>query len=141
MAKIYTYSMILAAIVGMMTLAGISNTGIFNILNLFGFSLTGASNFSNSYGWLLILGTIAGAATVGIISGVFGRSVSESYVLVPVIISLLAWFIVDWVAIVNYIWISYPDMSWLGSIMGLIFFVITVGFAMSIIQFWRGNDI
>ena len=142
MAKIFVYTSIIAAITALMTIGGISTPGGFNILSLFGFSPGSASSIFTSASFIYIFITIIGGATVAsVFASFFGRSVSESYVITPLITGIFIYFVLDLVSIVNYIYTAYPDMAWLGNIFGLIFFVISMGFVVSLIQFWRGNDI
>lgn len=107
--------------------------------------------FADSTGWAtstfvtLILGIIVAASVVGITASFFGRSPSESYIIGVATLfggtGLLMVFLFDISGIVTYLYSSYPDMLWLGNIFSVLFFSISAGYVIALIQFWRGNDI
>lgn len=136
MAKVFTMMMMLASVEVLLELGGV---GVFGSL-LSNFAYGG--NWSSGLLILVIFGLLGIVAIGGAIAvGVFGRSISESYYLAPVAFSILTIFVVDAFSIVNYINTAYPDMSWLGNTLGALFFIITVGFIIALVQWFRGNDI
>ena len=139
MAKIYSYTVMLIGLLAVLTVGGIGFTS----------NLLGALNFSHPENWgssaflLTIMGIIVAASGVGIAASFFGRSPSESYVIGVATLfgsgGLLLTAIVEFGSIV--ILVNNTGMTWLGTILSVVFISIVAGYTIALVQFWRGNDI
>lgn len=146
MAKVFNYTIILAFTMAFLSFAladlnnGIpvtfSSSVILTIYNFVQPQNWTVSFFQNNF--VLILTGLIGAAAI--IVGFFGRQPTESYVLIPMVV-LLAGYSADIASIVIYINSNYPDMAFIGAGVGMIMFALAAGYAIALVQWWRGNDI
>lgn len=136
MAKIFQFMTMLATLEALMFVAGLN----FSTTLLLALGLN-ASGWNQGSLILLIIGTIGlfsgGAA---ITASFFGRSPSESYIITPIAVALMGIFIADIGGLTLYI-NNVTGMNWLGGIIFVISAGLAAGFAIAIVQFWRGNDI
>lgn len=137
MAKIFTYTVIFAGVMALLSLMGIE-TGSGIILKTFLFrdlSLWGTSGWLSSFSAVLAI-----AATVGIIASFFVRTQTESILSISLVIILIS-FVTDMASIIIYSQEVFSGIEWLGNIVLLVLFPLFVGYGISLVQWWRGNDI
>lgn len=139
MSKVFNYMVISSGLTLLLGLAGII-TGAEAQLNWLGFSLTGSlidvsniplGNFFSRITDLFIVG-----AAAGIVVGFFTRSQTESYIIAPVAAGIFTIITSIFMAILNYT----SGMGYVYYIVMLIFVPLLMGFAISIISYWRGSD-
>lgn len=140
MAKIFIYSIVLVTLLAVVNMAGLP-TATNTVLSSFDFF--NASGWASSNVVATIIALIIGSALIGISAAYTGRSPSESYLITTLFAAsgILIAFIIDIGSLVAYVQGNYPDMAWMGNILGLFFGAVIVGYAFAMIQFWRGNDI
>ena len=143
MARIYTYITIMMGLSILLAMAGIY-TGSTVLLNSIGLKV-GAAGVStladvkiglifSSLSAVLVLGGIA-----TIIIGFYTKSSSESVQFAGFTITLLG-FIADLIGIVNYAITTSGSSSWISALIVLIYAPLIVGYIVSMVSFWRGND-
>ena len=139
MAKIFSYTIILAVMLAVMNVAGVGHVSSF--LTAMGFS--NPASWGTSTFLLTLMAIIVGASIIGIGASFFGRSPSESYILgIGTTFGaggLLILAIIEFGLTLNDI--SNLGLPWLTSIMSVLFFGIVAGYTIALVQFWRGNDI
>ena len=123
------------------TFLGVS-TGLTNLAGLIGlqqladgswtFQLSVSSFFNAVLGSTGILLAVAG----GIIIGALTRSSPENYIILPFITGTGVLFIQAFTAIINY----SLSFGWVGYIIILILGALSVGYIVSLIEFFRGTD-
>ena len=141
MARIVTYTMVMAGIWIMLFLGGIS-TGSSAMLIGLGIGV-------NNLTWLSF--AIAAAAifalsivTGNIIVGLFTRQSTESSLVAGFSTVLLTTTFIDFASIISYFFTTYPagtDGNFAAYIIFALFSVLWAGYLISVIQWWRGNDI
>jgi len=136
MARVFTFLIILAGMSVILTYAGIQ-TGSSLLLNSIGFldssqDVQGSSFFST----ISLIFTVGAAASI--IIGIFVRQSSESIIVSSLSLLLLV-FVSDFVSLYSYLANNYPD-SWVRYVIAPILFSMLVGYAISIVSFWRGSD-
>lgn len=137
MARVFVYTIVLSTLMIITSMAGLGISS--DILSMFGYE-AGASGWNNSLFIITMVGIIGGAAAFGIVTGVFGRSPDPTYIIGGAITGFLIFFIVDMGSIVSYAYTNYPDMSWIGNILSVLFFGLTAGYGIALYQWWRGID-
>ena len=142
MAKIYSYNVMLGTMLAFMQVMGIGYQSSV-LRNVFNFN--DPSTWAISPFILAITGIIIFASATGIIASYLGRSPSESYIIgIGTTLGsggLLIISIAEFGSIVNYFYNSYPQFTFIGNILAVIFFGIIVGYSYALINWWRGNDI
>jgi len=125
-------------------------TEIFNLIGLSYDSTTGeigavsfsASNFFDALfgngdtikGILTALGFAVGAVLVGL----FTKSSVENLILLPFITGTLVLFVQTFITVMNYAVGNFP--AWATAAVVIIFLPFTVGYIMSLAEFFRGTD-
>lgn len=142
MARIVTYTFIMAGLAMLLYLSGIQTAAFSSMLIGMGITM-GSSGVSVSVlapiiaaGLLIfILGTATGTISVGI----FTRQTTESGLIAGFASLLAGAMIIDFFSIISYFFAVAPAaIAW---IIALIFVPMTVAYVISIIQWWRGSDI
>jgi len=136
--KAYNYSIIILGMLLLLEFGGITvGTNLLSIVGIgtdsFGFSTSNFWNFIFGSGGILIVGI-----GTGLIVGVLTRSSPENFIILPFITSILILFIQGFYGIVNYSISNNP--AWISSIIILILAPSTVGYAFSLLEFFRGTD-
>ena len=148
MARIVTYMIILSGLMLLMAFAGLP-TASHEILSAFGIlDSSGALSLDNiENSWIVNhLSTIVFISlAAAIIAGLFSRQINESFILGTLCGYLLIWGITDMLSIVLYFsgiggWHG-SDISFISYLIAAIFLPLLVGYVISMIQWWRGNDI
>jgi flagellar biosynthesis protein FliQ len=137
--KVYNYIVILTGIILLFQILGI-DTGLDNLLLLIGYNtITGEFAFSVSSFIDAILGNAGVLAGIGagIIIGTLSRSNPENFIILPLITGTLVLFIQAFVAIINY---SRAFAPWINAIFLLILAPLVIGYAISLVEFFRGTD-
>lgn len=136
MARVFTFLMFLVGMSVLLGYAGIQ-TGSATLLQALGF-LNSPQDIQGS----TLFSTISAIFTVGsvavIVIGLFARQSSESIIAAILCASLLA-FASDFVSVYIYVTSVYPD-SWVQYILAPLMAAIVVGYAVSIVSYWRGSD-
>lgn len=140
MARIVTYTIIMAGIWILLNLAGI-DVGSTALLDAFGIS---NGLISSASALIDIKAIFALAATVGvIIIGTFTRQSVESILVAGFSTFLITMTFVDFGAIILYFFATCPsgsDCNFASWIISTIFSILWVGYLISIVQWWRGGD-
>lgn len=141
MARIVTYMIIFAGMLALMAMAGLPTTTsqILSALQYGNFS-----HFLTSTLAAAAVAIFAAAAIAGVIIGTLTRQSTESYLVAGIAGTLLTLFIADMISIVNYFNGVCPvgsGCAFVSKLVFLIMFAMAAGFIISIIQWWRGNDI
>lgn len=139
--KFYNYIILMTIIVIFFSFIGV-NTGLTNLAGLIGlqqladgswtFQLSGSSFLEAVLGNAGILLAVVG----GIIIGAVTRSSPENYIILPFITGTGALFIQSFSAIISY----GLSFGWVGGIIILILGTLSVGYVISLIEFFRGTD-
>lgn len=97
------------------------------------------SGGSSGIGGLLAL---AAAAASGIIIGLYTKASAENFIILPLITTTLVLFVSCFVGVINYVNSNFAgsSMAWAGGLIALIFFPLTIGFILSLVEFFRGTD-
>lgn len=111
---------------GTMVNVTLSNSGLFT--TLFG------NDFSGSAGILAALALAGGAVVVGL----FARVNIENLILLPFITGTLVLFIEAFVSIMITVQGTFP--AWASAALFVIFVPFTIGFVVSMAEFFRGSD-
>jgi len=139
--RIFHYVIAMSLLSLLLFFAGI-NTSAGLVLNSFGFDATkiGNSNYTPWYGSgiaIAIAAVFAISLGIGIIVGLTGSTVSESFVM-GTLSGLLLVFVGDYIAIYSYF--RNVGSTWLFAIMSLLFIPMIIGYAISLVEWWRGSD-
>jgi hypothetical protein len=140
MAKVYNFLMILAGISLLLAYCQISTSA--GVLVTW-FSLGNLGNLAHSSAWSYIGAIFSIIAIVGVIVGSFFRSSTDSSIRAAMCGALMT-FTFDFVSIVNDMNSKYgsiPELDWIPMIVSIIYSVLLVGYFVSLVQFWGGNDI
>jgi hypothetical protein len=145
MARIITFMGILTLVMAFSSLWGIPTVSSL-ILSAFGISnLNGTINPLEGSAWATIQTTIFGIGVVGgIIAGLYFRTNIESAIVATFASMLTVWAVGDMVAILNYVGSQCPvgsECYGIGIGFKLFWIVLIVVWFISVIQWWRGNDI
>ena len=136
--KAFNYSIMVLGMLLLLEFGGIT-VGT-NLLSIVGVG-TDSFGFTTSNFWNFIFGS-RGILVIGVISsllvGFFTRTSPENYILLPFIIFILIVFLQGFVGIINYSIANHP--SWISGLIILILAPITVGYAFSLAEFFRGTD-
>jgi len=136
--KVFNYIIILTGIILLLQMAGIP-TGAQGVFNLVGLGTSEASVsasplFDAIFGSVgILIGIITGIAI-----GIFTRASPENFIILPLITGSLALFVTSFVTIMNYSLAIHP--TWISAIIVLILGPLTVGFILSLVEFFRGTD-
>lgn len=141
MARIVTYTFLMLGVLTLMQLAGISAYSS-QMLAQIGFSNLNDFSLSRLFVELGII--FAAAGVTSIIIGYFTKQSTESYIVAALAGYLTLWIGADIVGLYYTIANQCPagsECAWAANVV-LAFIVPLLGaFAISIIQWWRGNDI
>lgn len=137
MAKIYLYTVIFSGLMALLSFMGIP-TGSGIILQTFLLTnpqLWSTAGFIAEFSAILTL-----AAAAGIVASFFIKQQTESILSISLVVILIS-FIADFASIVVTANAAFADMEWLGNIITLVFFPLIAGYCISLVQWWRGNDV
>ena len=81
---------------------------------------------------------MAAAAITGIAVGFITKAQSENYVILPFIVGSLYFFGGSFVSIINDSWGTHSP--WVSYVITIILGVLSVGYLISLIEFFRGTD-
>jgi len=133
--------MVMAGIWIMLYLGGIS-TGSASLLTAIGFN-------SGNITWLSFAIAVAAIfalslVTGNIIVGLFTRQSTESSLVAGFSTVLLTTTFIDFASIISYFFTNWPagtDGNFAAWIISALFSVLWAGYLISVVQWWRGNDI
>ncbi|KKN14981.1 hypothetical protein LCGC14_0990610 [marine sediment metagenome] len=137
--KAFNYSIMILGMLLLLEMGGI-DVGT-NLLSLVGIDATtfsfSTSNFFNAIfgatGILLIAGIAA-----GLLVGFLTKTSPENYIILPFITTVLVVFLQGFYGIINYSFANNP--IWISQLILLILAPLTVGYAFSLVEFFRGTD-
>jgi hypothetical protein len=135
--RFYNYALIGIGLAIIFELAGMSIAGSF--LDYIGVDVTSGFNITGSGFWIIVIATIGGASAVGIASGLLGRSISENYILVPVIIGISTSLIVPLIGLELYARTNFLG-TWIHIVTMFISAILIMGYIVSLVDFFRGTD-
>lgn len=142
MARIVTYTIVLAGVWMLLFMAGL-NTGSSDLLSKIGHTSSGG--LTSSAIAVAITALLALSATFSIIVvGLFTRQSVESALVATLASTLLTITFIDFSSIISYFFGICPsgsDCSFASWIVSTIFTVLWAGYLISIVQWWRGNDL
>lgn len=138
MARIVTYTIVMTCVFILSSLAGFNSIGT-NFLSCIGYTQGDATlgcfnSGAGSIATIFSLGAGAAIITIGIITGL----APESYLMFGLCATLLSISISGFMDIIN-LMKTYP--AFVFGIIGTLYFMLVAGYFISIVQFWRGNDI
>ena len=141
--RVYNYMIITIGLAFLLTISGV-DIAFGSVLSNLGISFNDdntivSQDISNSLLYLAIFGgagILIGLVT-GVIIGAITRSPSENYVILPFIVGTLTIYIGIWMSIINY---SIALNSWVTYVILAICLPLSVGYLISLIEFFRGTD-
>lgn len=140
MARIVTYTILLVGLLTLMDLAGISTVST-SILNALGYA--DLAGFAASTLFTTAAAIFALAALGGVIIGTLTRQSVESY-MVAGMASLLIYFVADIMGLyftMKAVCDTASTCSWAANLVLLIALPFAAAYIISMVQWWRGNDI
>lgn len=141
MARIVTYTMVMAGLWTILALAGL-HVGSNQLLAFMGINTSGS--ISNT-AVIAVQAVFALAIAAGIIIvGLFTRQSVESSLIAGTASSMAALTFVDFASIISYMFgvcAAGSDCNFAAWLIFTIFSVLWAGYFVSILQWWRGNDL
>lgn len=136
--KIFNYTILMVVLILFLKFAGIPIGGQ-AFLNAIGFDVAASSMKSATF-YTGIFGAagILLAIGVGIAVGFLTKSKPENYIILPLIVGSLEFFVVALTSIIDYSLTNFA--GWVSSIIILIFAPLVVGYVLSLVEFFRGTD-
>lgn len=143
MAKVWNYIILTIGLAFLLTISGIE-MGFTGAFDNFGLNMTdtnevGTQQIVNSTLWLAIFG--ASGIFFGILAGVVATRLTgvtpENYVLLGFITGTAALYLGVWTSILNY---AIGLHNWITYVVLTIFIPLTVGFAIALMEWFRGTD-
>jgi hypothetical protein len=138
MARIVTYTMVMVGLLLFMNMAGLptASGGFLAALANGNISLIFSSTFYITAAAILLL------SIGGIAIGIFTKQSAESYIVMPMASFLLLLTCNDFIAMYSYFnGAAFTGQAWVGNLVLLILLPLLAGYFISIVQWWRGNDI
>ena len=141
MARIVTFTIITIGLLMLINMAGLPTAtgGFLDAISAGDLNLIWASIFYTKVKWILA------AAVVGIVAGFFTKQSTETFIVGGFAGFLLTWTITDFVYVYSYfnstLCPAGSSCTWLANIAALVIVPLLIGYFISIIQWWRGNDI
>ena len=148
--KTWNYIIIMVTMIIFMQFTGI-DTGSSDTLKVINVSIDNQTGTLNSYDvqesslWSKIFGAAGVGILVGlvgavgaVIAGLLGKSFNENLIILPLITAVLAQFIAVGINLITYA--NSLGEGWLTAIIATIFIPLIVGFALSLVEFFRGTD-
>ncbi len=137
--KVFNYIILIIGLIIMFEIAGIP-TGSANILTFVGIDLNTGSTTTNSNLFNSIFGTtgILIGLGVGIAVGFITKSQPENFIILPLITGSFVFFMGAFTSII--IWAQENTSIWSSTIVSLVLGVLSVGYIISLVEFFRGTD-
>ncbi len=135
--KVFNYIILIVGMISLLEIAGIP-TGVSNILNFVGINIGVSSTTIGSGFYLAVLAIMSAAIVVGVGVGFITKSPSENYVILPLIVGSLFFFGGAFTSIINWAFANTP--VWTSTIVSLILGLLSVGYIVSLVEFFRGTD-
>lgn len=133
--RMFNFIIMITTLMIVFNLAGINTTTGY-LLSKTGI-IDAPENFANSAFVLQIVAILALVTATGIIIGFFTKTSPEAYLVAP-LASILVLFIGDILFILNYAKANYS--AWVSNILLVIMVPIAIGYAITVIDWWRGVD-
>lgn len=134
MSKVYTYMVLSVGLTLLLRFAGIP-TGADSLLTFIGLA-SDVSEISSGEFFIAIIALFSVGVGAGIAISFFTKSPSETFIVAPIALGIFTVIISTFISIVNYT----SGMGFVYYLVYLLFVPLLVGFAIAIIQFWRGSD-
>ncbi len=137
--KIFNYIILIIGLIAIFEIAGIP-TGSSNILSFVGLdtgtgsTTTTSSLFNSIFG---VTGILIGLG-VGIAVGFITKSQPENFIILPLITGSFVFFAGAFISIINYSVGTHA--VWVSSIITIILGLLSVGYLISLVEFFRGTD-
>lgn len=148
MARVWKYVIISTGLIFFLQIAGIptATDSLFQAMGIFFDAVTGnLSEFNVTLAsmWDILLGDTGLLITAGIGVGAvvvsfFTRAKPENLVMLPFITTILSLFVSTGVGIMQYA--IALGQGWISAIIGFILLPFTIGFLVSLVEFFRGTD-
>ena len=151
MSKFYYFAVIITGLIVLMNLGGIQTPLTGSILSAMNVNLTSnmesVSNIQSSILWKSgssnpanygIIEILLGLSAIGALISFFGRSPDVSYLLGAIVAAFSTYLIVDMINLANIL--LKLDEAWIKAFALVIFVPLFVGYLVTVISFWRGND-
>lgn len=141
--KVWNYVVLTVGLIFLIQIAGIP-MGLNYLLSNFGIVVaednTLTQILTNSSLYLAIFGSagILVGIVAALVIGTFTRSSPENYIILPIITGTFVTYIGAFTGIINYA--IGLDQTWITYIVAAIFIPLTVGFIISLVEFFRGTD-
>lgn len=137
--RIFNYMILIIGLIAIFEMAGIP-TGVSSTLDFVGIDTTTGSTtttsslFNNIFG---VTGILIGLG-VGIAVGFITKSQPENFIILPLITGSFVFFAGSFISIINYSVATHA--LWVSSVIILILGVLSVGYLISLVEFFRGTD-
>lgn len=123
---------------GTLSLLGVIDGNTSQLLNAVGYNSPSGFDVSSLMGAIFNIWTLSGAA-VGIVVGFFSYRVFESVLVAGIAGSITGWVSGDMLSIFNALNVISTDFIFVASVLKLLLFALLIGFAISMISWWRGT--
>ena len=133
--KMYYFLTIIVGLMMLFNLAGINTTTGYVLTNLD--ILNNPQGFQSSTIYLAIVAIFLVAVTGGIVIGFFTKTSPESYLVAP-LAGILVLFVGDLISIITYT--NSLGVKWVSYIVTMIMGALVFGYAVSVLDWWRGID-
>jgi len=135
--KVFNYIILIIGMMAMLEIAGIP-TGMAAILSYVGINFGTGSTLMISPLYLAIAAILIAAEITGIAVGFITKAPSENYVILPLIVGSFFFLGGSFISIINYSVATHA--LWVSSVITLILGVLSVGYVVSLVEFFRGTD-
>jgi putative effector of murein hydrolase LrgA (UPF0299 family) len=133
--KLFLFIIIIIGVMMLSNLAGINTTTGYVLTNLG--ILNHPENLQSTTLYTVILALFVSVLVGGIVIGYFTKSSPEVYLLAP-LAGLFVLFVGDIISIINYV--NATGTDWIKWIVVLILSPLSVGYLISVVDWWRGSD-
>ena len=134
MSKVFNYMILSTGLILLLKFAGIPS-GADAFITWLGLS-TSASGISLGTFFIGVIAIFSIGTAGSIVIGFLTKSQSESFIVAPIAAGIFTSIVSTFVSVINYT----VAFGWIYYVTYLIFVPWLVGFAIAIIQFWRGTD-
>lgn len=132
--KVYIYVVLTVMLSIMLNYGGVPTPG-----SWVGSVIGDAQGITGSVLWLALIAIFSSGA--GLAVTFFTRSNPES-IIIYTFTGILVNLVIDWIAVISYMQgtTAGTDFVWLGWLVNLMFLPLIVGYAIALVEWWRGAD-
>lgn len=136
--RIFKYIFMMTGLILLLEFAGIP-TGAEALIDFVGIATSGTGITTSDF-WNAIFGSsgILIGLAIGVTIGILTRAPPENFIILPLITGSLGFFASSFVSIMIYSIANYE--IWVSSLIVLIFGPLTIGYLLSLVDFFRGTD-